>query len=73
MMFFNFGIKNKTVKELRKNQGFTARELALRVKVDTSEILAVDSKSYSRSFSLLKRYAPTILSAEESTRSQLLM
>lgn len=32
----------KTVKELRKNQGFTARELAAKVKVDDAKILNVD-------------------------------
>lgn len=33
---------NKTVKELRKNQGFTAKELADKVKVDTTEIIKID-------------------------------
>lgn len=33
---------NKTVKELRKNQGFTARELAEKVKVDSTEIMKID-------------------------------
>ena len=41
-MFFNLGIKNKTVKELRKNQGLTARELAVRLKLNTSAILRID-------------------------------
>ena len=35
-------MKKKTVKELRKNQGLTARELAQRVKVDTIDILKID-------------------------------
>lgn len=40
-MFFNrFG--NKTVKDLRKNQGLTARELAMMVKVGSSMIRKVD-------------------------------
>lgn len=39
---FGFGIKNKTVKELRKNQGLTARELAQQLKVDTIDILKID-------------------------------
>lgn len=40
-MFFNrFG--NKTVKNLRKNQGLTARELAMMVKVGSSMIRKVD-------------------------------
>ncbi|MEG6617366.1 transcriptional regulator [Peptococcaceae bacterium 1198_IL3148] len=37
-----WGKENKLVKELRKNQGFTAKELAMKVKVDTVEILNVD-------------------------------
>lgn len=41
-MFWNFGIKNKSVKELRKNHNLTARELAEMVKVDTVNILKVD-------------------------------
>ncbi len=40
-MFFNtFG--NKTVKELRKNQGLTAQELALIAKVNNSVVRKVD-------------------------------
>ncbi len=42
-MFFKFGIKNKTVKELRKNQCLTAKELALRLKLDTIQILKIDT------------------------------
>jgi transcriptional regulator with XRE-family HTH domain len=41
-MIFGFGMKNKTVRELRKNRGYTAAELARRLKVDTIEILHVD-------------------------------
>ena len=41
-MFFNFGISNKTVQELRKNQGYTAKELAQRVKVEVNDILLAD-------------------------------
>ncbi len=41
-MFFNFGLKNKTVKELRKKQGYTARELAAYLKLDTIVILKID-------------------------------
>ncbi|MFZ7104686.1 MAG: transcriptional regulator [Peptococcaceae bacterium] len=37
-----FLFKNKTVKELRKKWGLTARELAIRVKVDNIDILKVD-------------------------------
>lgn len=41
-MFWKFGFANKTVKELRKNQGLTAQELALKVKVETRLIKKVD-------------------------------
>lgn len=43
-MFWN-NKEKKTVKELRKNQGWTVRELAMHVKVDTIEILKVDEMS----------------------------
>ena len=43
-MFFKFGIKNKTVKELRKKQSLTARELAQRLKVDVNLVLKVDNR-----------------------------
>ncbi len=42
-MFFNSKIRNKTVNELRKNQGYTIKELAERLKISTAEILAVDN------------------------------
>jgi len=41
-LFFQSSIMKKTVKELRKNQGLTARELAAKVKVDNVKILNVD-------------------------------
>ncbi len=41
-MFFQSRIMKKTVKELRKNQGFTAQELADKLKINTSLILKVD-------------------------------
>jgi transcriptional regulator with XRE-family HTH domain len=34
---------NKTVKELRKNQGFTAKELAERARVTVNEINGIDA------------------------------
>lgn len=43
-MLFKFRIMNKTVKELRKNQGLTVRELAELVKLDSIEVLRVDDK-----------------------------
>jgi transcriptional regulator with XRE-family HTH domain len=39
---FGFDMKNKTVKELRKNQGLTARELAQILKVDPIDILRIE-------------------------------
>lgn len=39
---FNWGVANKTVKELRKNMGLTAKELAQRVKAETSAINRID-------------------------------
>ena len=41
MFFFN-SYRKKTVKELRKNQGLTARELAQRLKIDTVQIMKID-------------------------------
>lgn len=44
ILLFNLGLKNKTVKELRKNQGMTARELAQYLKLDTAVILRIDDR-----------------------------
>ncbi|MGI6328380.1 MAG: transcriptional regulator [Dethiobacteria bacterium] len=45
MFFFrNFGINNKTVKELRKNRGFTVKELAIKLKVENRVIKMIDNK-----------------------------
>ena len=41
-MFFS-SFKKKTVRELRKNQCLTARELAEKVKVDTAKIIKIDN------------------------------
>lgn len=41
-MFFEFRNRNKTVKELRKNQGYTAQELALKLKIDTAFVERID-------------------------------
>lgn len=42
-MFFNFGINNKTVKELRKDRGLTAKELAQMLKLEPVEIMQIDN------------------------------
>jgi hypothetical protein len=39
---FGFGINNKTVKELRKNKGYTVAEIAVRLKLESIEIKRVD-------------------------------
>lgn len=41
-MFFEFRNRNKTVKELRKNQGHTAKEVAFQLKLDTIDIMNID-------------------------------
>ncbi|MBF8982284.1 transcriptional regulator [Lutibacter sp. B2] len=41
-MFFEFRNRNKTVKELRKNQGYTAKEVAFQLKLDTIDIMNID-------------------------------
>ncbi len=43
---FNWGMNKKTLRELRRNQGFTARELAAIIKVDTTVILKVDDLKF---------------------------
>ncbi|MEQ8175969.1 MAG: helix-turn-helix transcriptional regulator [Syntrophomonadaceae bacterium] len=42
-MFFSFKYRNKTVKELRKNRGYTVKELAARLKIDPSRIFRIDN------------------------------
>lgn len=60
-MLFNWGFKNKTVKELRKNQGMTAKELSLRVKVDLKVILKIDGMRFKKVPEPLKtRIAPIL-------------
>jgi ribosome-binding protein aMBF1 (putative translation factor) len=41
-MFFEFKNRNKTVEQLRKDQGYTAQELALKLKINTSFIKRID-------------------------------
>jgi transcriptional regulator with XRE-family HTH domain len=41
-MFYEFKNRNKTIKELRKNQGYTAKDVALKLKLDTVEISSID-------------------------------
>ncbi|AHF08057.1 hypothetical protein [Desulfitobacterium metallireducens] len=39
---FNWSLMRKTVKELRKNQYLTAKDLADKLHLDTSEVLKLD-------------------------------
>jgi transcriptional regulator with XRE-family HTH domain len=41
-MNFGFGLGNKKVKELRKNQGYTIKELADRLRLEVVELKRVD-------------------------------
>jgi hypothetical protein len=41
-MFFEFRNRNKTIKELRKDQHYTAKELALKLKVENMDFYAID-------------------------------
>lgn len=41
-MDFGFNLGNKKVKELRKNQGYTVKELAERLKLETIDLKRVD-------------------------------
>lgn len=43
-MFFRSKLINKTIKELRKNQNLTAKELADKLKLDTVDILNIDNQ-----------------------------
>ena len=42
-LLFQPRIMKKTINELRKNQGLTAKELADKLKIDTIEILNIDN------------------------------
>ncbi len=42
IMFFSYRVRNKTVKELRKNRGYTAAELSKKLKINHSLILKAD-------------------------------
>ncbi|TWH59763.1 hypothetical protein DesLBE_4164 [Desulfitobacterium sp. LBE] len=43
-MFFNWGFMKKTVRELRKNQYLTAKDLADKLHIDTIDVLNMDDK-----------------------------
>ena len=61
-MFFGLGFKDKkTVKELRKNQNLTAKELADKLKLDTVDILLIDDLSLKEIEEPLRRKLTPIL------------
>ena len=64
-MFFNFGIKSKTIKELRKRRGYTAQELSERLKISTSLILRVDNMKLKDVPEPLKSKLIPVLSGED--------
>jgi transcriptional regulator with XRE-family HTH domain len=41
-MFFELTNRNKTIKELRKNQGYTTQELAFKLKLYNIDLLKID-------------------------------
>ncbi|NLM42629.1 MAG: helix-turn-helix transcriptional regulator [Clostridiales bacterium] len=43
-MFFHLKNKNKTIKELRKRQGYTVKELADKLKIEISLISRIDDR-----------------------------
>lgn len=67
-MIFGFGLQNKKVKDLRKNQGYTAKELAFRLKIDTIEILKVDEKKLKEVPEPLKSLITPILRGDDTDR-----
>ncbi|MDD2401882.1 MAG: transcriptional regulator [Clostridia bacterium] len=63
-MLFNWGINNKTVKELRKNQGFTVKELAEMVRIEPMKIIQIDNLKFKEVPELLKIKIKPILTGE---------
>lgn len=67
-MIFGFGLDNKIVKYLRKNQGYTASELAARLKIDTTEILRIDEKRLKEVAEPLRSRITPILRGEDTDK-----
>lgn len=64
-MLFNLGLNNKTVKELRKNRGLTARELAERLQLNTAVILRIDDMKLKEVHEPLRSKITPILRGDE--------
>ncbi len=67
-MFFNFGFNNKTVKRLRTDRGYTARELAEKLNIGASLILKVDDFKIKNVPEPLKSKLLPILNGEEDNK-----
>ena len=67
-MFFNFGFNNKTVKQLRMDRGYTAKELADKLNIGTSLKLKVDGYKVKNIPELLKSKLLPILSGDDDNK-----
>lgn len=67
MFFFN-SFQRKTIKELRKDQGLTAKELAQRVKIDSARILRIDDKKLKDVPEPLKSLITPILKGDDTDK-----
>lgn len=67
-MNFGFGLGNKTVKELRKNQGYTVAELAARLKLESMEIKRIDGLKLKDVPEPLRSKLEPILSGDETDK-----
>ena len=67
-MFFNFGFYNKTVKQLRMERSYTAKELAEKLRVGTSLILKVDNYKIKNIPEPLKSKLIPVLRGDETNK-----
>lgn len=67
-MFFNFGFNNKTVKQLRMERSYTAKELADKLKVGSTLILRVDDLKLKNVPEPLKSKLIPILNGDEDNK-----
>lgn len=67
-MFFNFGFNNKTVKQLRLDRGYTAKELAEKLQVGVSLILKVENYKIKNVPEPLKSKLIPILNGDEDSK-----
>ena len=67
-MLFNFGFNNKTVKQLRMDRSYTARQLADKLGVSASLILKVDDHKLKNVPEPLKSRLIPILRGDEDSK-----